>query len=97
MVALEAEILDVGDTGFTDPSQFNPRNTASAAWSRLHCSAVRRNTPSSERSTPRASETWTLGATDVLGGVPPDTSVDDTHTPDQAFQVLDYALDRALS
>ena len=38
-----------------------PSSTARAAWSRSYCSAVNRNTPSSERSKPRAFDGWTWG------------------------------------
>jgi hypothetical protein len=45
--------------------------TASAAWSWSYCSAVKRNTQSSERSRPRASEGWTCGRRTYWAGFEP--------------------------
>ena len=46
-----------------------PSSTASAAWARSNCSAVNRNTPSSERSSPRASLGWTCGRRTCWAGL----------------------------
>jgi hypothetical protein len=75
MSAIDAEVLGAGRTGIAD-SPFNPNRTASAAWSRSSWPAVNRNTPSSERSNPRASEGLTWESAAALGTVRADASVD---------------------
>ena len=69
-----ASATTIEDLGFEREASltrrpFNPSNTATAAWPRSYCSAVNRNTPSSERSSPRASDAWTWGRLTYWAGL----------------------------
>jgi hypothetical protein len=61
VATLDTEVLDVGGTGLADTQPVQAQQHGEGRVIPAYCSAVNRNTPSSERSRPRASDAWTWG------------------------------------